>query len=225
MQPGFQVLKRHSVVGREWVERYASLPVASISDSMSRLSAGGAALRPMHAGGSLCGPAVTVRSNPGDNLMVHMALNLAVEGDVIVVDAGGCLTNAIVGERMLAYRVAKKFAGVVVHGAVRDSAWIRKQEFPVYACGVTHRGPYKNGPGEINVPISIGGMVVSPGDLVVGDDDGLICIPHREVESVHAKAAAKFGHEMDTFAAIGQGDNDAAGYRSRLARLGCWFEE
>ncbi|MGO4607694.1 RraA family protein [Variovorax sp. 2RAF20] len=225
MQPGFQVLKRRNAVNREWVERYASLPVASISDSMSRLSAGGAALRPMHVGSTLCGPALTVRCSPGDNLMVHMALNLAAEGDVIVVDAGGDLTNAIVGERMLAYCVAKKFAGIVIHGAVRDFAWIRKNDFPVFARGVTHRGPYKNGPGEINVPVAIGGMVVSPGDLIVGDDDGLVCIPQKEVEAVHTKAAAKFRHETGTFAAIGQGDNDAAGYRSRLTRLGCWFEE
>jgi len=167
MQPGFQVLRRRSAVSAEWVEKFASIPVANISDSMSRLNAGGARLRPMHAGGVLCGPAVTVKSCPGDNLMTHMALNLAVAGDVIVVDAGGDLTNAIVGERMLAYCIAKKFAGIVIHGAVRDFGWIRRNAFPVYACGVTHQGPYKNGPGEINTPVSLAGMVVAPGDLMV----------------------------------------------------------
>src|SRR5690349_10199688 len=99
MQPGFQVLKRRRAVGLEWVERFASIPVANISDSMARLNSSGHALRPMHAGGVLCGPALTVKAAPGDNLMTHMALNLAVEGDVIVVDAGGDLTNAIIGER------------------------------------------------------------------------------------------------------------------------------
>jgi regulator of RNase E activity RraA len=87
--------------------------VACISDSMSRLVAGGSTLRPLHASGALCGPAVTVKTAPGDNLLTHMALNLAVEGDVVV-DANGVLTNAIVGERMLAYCVAKKFAGIVI---------------------------------------------------------------------------------------------------------------
>lgn len=225
MKPGFQVLKRRSSTPLAWVEKFSTIPVANISDSTSRLSAGGAPLRPLHAGGVLCGPAVTVKSRPGDNLMTHMALNLAVAGDVIVVDAGGELSNAIIGERMLAYCIAKHFAGIVIHGAVRDIAWIRQQRFPVYACGVTHRGPYKDGPGEINTPVSLGGMVVQPGDLMVGDDDGLVCIPQDAVATVHAAAAAKFKHESDTFASIGQGDNDAAGYRAKLAKLGCFFED
>lgn len=225
MQAGFQVLKRRQAVDKDWVTKFASIPVANISDSMSRLNSGSARLRPMHSGGVLCGPAITVKSAPGDNLMTHMALNMAVEGDVIVVDAGGDLTNAIIGERMLAYCIAKKFAGIVIHGAVRDIGWIRKQEFPVYACGVTHQGPYKNGPGEINTSVSLGGMVVAPGDLVVGDEDGLVCIPRESVALVHEKAAAKFKHESDTFTAIGRGDNDAGGYRAKLAKLGCYFED
>lgn len=225
MKPGFQVLKRRSATSLDWAKKFATIPVANISDSMSRLTAGGASLRPMHAGGALCGPAVTVRTCPGDNLMTHMALNLAVEGDVIVVDAGGDVSNAIIGERMLAYCIAKKFAGIVIYGAVRDSGWIRQHDFPVYACGVTHRGPYKNGPGEINVPISIDNMVVSPGDLIVGDEDGIVCIAQDSVESIYAAAFEKFKHESDTFASIGKGDNDAAGYRAKLKQLGCFFEE
>lgn len=224
MQPGFQVLQRNRTVDKSWVDKFAAIPVANISDSMSRLNSGSAKLRPMHSGGVLCGPAVTVKSAPGDNLMTHMALNLAVEGDVVVVDAGGDLTNAIIGERMLAYCIAKKFAGIVIHGAIRDSGWIRQHNFPVYACGVTHQGPYKNGPGEVNTPVSIGGMVICPGDLIVGDEDGLVCVAHASVEAVYARAAAKFKHESDTFAAIGQGDNNAAGYRAKLIELGCFFD-
>lgn len=225
MQPGFQVLKRKSTVDQEWVEKFAQIPVANISDSMSRMSAGGNSLRPMHASGVMCGPALTVKVRPGDNLMVHMALNLAVEGDVIVVDASGDLTNAIIGERMLAYCVAKKFAGMVIYGAVRDYGWIRQQNFPVYASGISHRGPYKDGPGEINVPISIGGMVVNPGDLIIGDEDGLLSIDQHEAAALYPKAAAKFKHESETFTAIGKGDNDAAGYKAKLIKLGCFFED
>lgn len=225
MQAGFQVLKRHAVVDAQWVGKFASIPVANISDSMARLNSGGASLRPLHAGGVLCGPALTVKSAPGDNLMTHMALNLAVAGDVIVVDAGADLTNAIVGERMLAYCVAKKFAGIIINGAVRDYGWIREQRFPVYACGITHQGPYKNGPGEINTPISLNGMVVNPGDLMVGDEDGVLCVPRINVSDVYSRALVKFEHESNTFAAIGSGDNDEAGYRTRLIELGCTFEE
>lgn len=224
MQSGFQVLARKRAVSQEWVQKFATIPVANISDSMSRLNAGGAPLRPLHAGGVLCGPAVTVKTRPGDNLMVHMALCVASKGDVIVVDAGGDLTNAIVGERMLAYAVAKEFAGVIIYGAVRDLAWIREQRFPVYACGVTHQGPYKDGPGEINTTIALGSMSVEPGDLIIGDDDGVMCVPYDAVADIQAKAQAKFEHESNTFAAIGKGNNNAEAYRAKLEKLGCYFD-
>ena len=94
-----------------------------------------------------------------------------------MVDAGGDLTNSIIGEMMLAYASTKRLGGVVINGAVRDLGSIRKGSFPVFAAGVTHRGPYKDGPGEINVPIAIDGMVIEPGDLMLGDDDGLLCVP------------------------------------------------
>jgi regulator of RNase E activity RraA len=225
MPTGFQVLKRSRSVPAALAARFSTIPVANISDSMQRLSAGGAALRPMHAGGVLCGPALTVKTRPGDNLLIHMAMNLAVEGDVIVVDAGGDLTNALIGERMLAYCIAKKFAGVVINGAVRDSAWIRAQTFPVFAAGVTHRGPYKDGPGEINVPVCIGGMVIEPGDLIVGDDDGLVSVPFSQAEAIYERAATKHQSESSTFANIGKTDNNAEGYKKKLLSLGCTFEE
>jgi RraA family protein len=225
MPTGFQVLKRKRQVDAALAAKFRGIPVANISDSMNRLVAGGSRLRPLHSGGVLCGPAVTVKTRPGDNLMMHMAMNLAVEGDVLVVDGGGDLTNAITGERMLAYCVAKKFAGVVINGAVRDYGWIKAQTFPVYAAGITHRGPYKNGPGEINVPVAFDGMVIEPGDLVVGDEDGLVCVPFADAQEIEVKAAAKFKSESDTFASIGRGDNNAVGYRKKLLELGCTFEE
>jgi RraA family protein len=172
----------------------------------------------------MAGPALTVRSAPGDNLMVHMALNLAEKGDVIVVDAGGQLENSIIGERMLAYCVAKGFGGIVINGAVRDVAWIRAQDFPVYAAGVTHRGPYKNGPGEINVPVALDGMGIAPGDLVIGDDDGLLCVPYDDVEAVYQAASKKHEMETSTFKDIGKGDNNHAQYEKTLRELGCEFE-
>ena len=96
---------------------------------------------------------------------------------MIVVDAGGDLTNSIMGELMLAHAQQSGIAGVVINGAVRDYGWIRSNSFPVYAAGVTHRGPYKHGPGEVNVPIAIDGMVIEPGDLILGDDDGSSACP------------------------------------------------
>jgi len=225
MAIGFRVLKRKRTVSAATVEKFRSLPVANISDSMNRLTAGGARLRPYHASGVLCGPALTVKSRPGDNLMMHMALNLAVPGDIIVVDAGGDLTNSITGERMLAYAERKGFGGVVIDGAIRDVAYVRQRNFPVYAAGVSHRGPYKDGPGEINVPVSLDGMVIEPGDLVIGDEDGLLCIPFDEVAAVYAVAYEKHKSESDTFDAIGKTDNNRAAYEKKLRDLGCEFED
>src|SRR5256714_1779211 len=144
-----------------------------LSDSMERLYAGGHQLRPMHKEGKLYGPAFAVRTAAGDNLLVHKALDTAQKGDVIVVDAGGWLDNAIIGELMAARARQRGIARIVIWGAIRDSAELGAGSYPVYAAGVTHRGPYKNGPGEINVPIVIGGMPLNPGDIIVADADGL----------------------------------------------------
>ena len=146
---------------------------------MSRMTAGGARLRPMHAGGALAGPALTVKTRPGDNLMIHKALDIAEAGDVIVVDGGGDLTNALIGEMMVAHAQKRGIAGMVLNGSIRDYDAIHAGTFPVFAAGVTHRGPYKDGPGEINVAIAIDGMVIEPGDLIVGDGDGLLCCRSR----------------------------------------------
>jgi RraA family protein len=159
-----------------------------LSDSMERLYAGGHQLRPMHREGKLCGPAFTVRTAAGDNLLVHKAIDTAQKGDVIVVDAGGWLDNAIIGELMTARAKQRGVAGMVIWGAIRDSAEIGAGSYPIYAAGVTHRGPYKNGPGEINVPIVIGSMPVNPGDIIVGDADGLVAIPLESAERVLASA-------------------------------------
>src|SRR4051812_15782514 len=158
---------------------------------MSRMTHGGARLRPLHAGGVLTGPALTVKQRPGDNLMVHAALNRAEPGDVLVVDAGGDLTNAILGELMLAHAQQIGMAGVVINGGGRDYGWIKTNSFPVYAAGVTHRGPYKNGPGEVNVTIAIDGMVIEPGALIVGDEDGLVCVPYDLTASIYEPANTK----------------------------------
>src|SRR3712207_3507357 len=107
MAAGFRILSRARAVAPEVVARFRELPVANVSDSMSRMTAGGARLRPMHGTGVLAGPALTVKTRPGDNLMVHKAIGLAEPGDVIVVDAGGDLTNAIIGELMIAQMVRR----------------------------------------------------------------------------------------------------------------------
>ena len=221
MSVGFKIHQRARAVDAALVEGYKAIAVANISDSMNRMTHGGARLRPMHAGGVLCGVALTVKQRPGDNLLVHAALNRAMAGDVIVVDAGGDLTNAIVGELMLAHAQRIGCAGAIVNGAVRDSGWIKANAFPVYAAGVTHRGPYKNGPGEVNCTIAIEGMVIEPGDLIVGDDDGFVCVPYDQAEAIYSAATTKQQGEAETMAAIKAGTSDRSWVERALKDAGC----
>ena len=221
MPIGFKIHQRTRTVDVATIEQYRSIAVANISDSMNRMVHGGPRLRPRHAGGVLCGVALTVKTRPGDNLMVHAALNRAKAGDVIVVDAGGDLTNAIIGELMLSHAQQIGCAGVVIDGAIRDAGWIKSSTFPVYAAGVTHRGPYKSGPGEVNCPISIDGMIIEPGDLIVGDDDGFVCVPFDLTQEVFSAADKKQQGEAKTMEAIRAGTTDRSWVERALKDAGC----
>jgi RraA family protein len=225
MPIGFRIARRRRKVDPALVERFRSLPVANVSDSMSRMAAAGPRLRPMHKGGAMAGPALTVKVRPGDNLMLHRALDLAEPGDVVVVDAGGDLTTAIMGDLMLAHATKRGVAGLVVNGAVRDVDSIRAQDLPLYAAGVTHRGPYKDGPGEINLPVALDGMVVEPGDLVLGDADGVLAVPFDAVPAVLAAAEAKKAAEEREMAAILAGTSDRSWVLRTLESRGCETEE
>ncbi|HWI84615.1 RraA family protein [Ramlibacter sp.] len=218
---GLQIRKRQRQVDARVVDSFRAIPVANISDCMARMTAGGPRLRPMHGSGRLAGPALTVKTRPGDNLMIHKAISLAQPGDVIVVDGGGDLTNALIGEIMVNTAIKRGIAGFVMNGAIRDLDTIGAGTFPVYAAGVTHRGPYKDGPGEINVPIAIDGMVIQPGDLIVGDADGFLCVPFDDVEAVHRAATDKMAAEAKTMTAIAEGRLDISWIDAALKRIGC----
>jgi regulator of RNase E activity RraA len=216
MTVGFRVLEAARKVSAEWVARYRDVPVANVSDSMHRMTAGGARLRPMHRDGVLAGPALTVKARPGDNLMLHYAIDIAEPGDVIVVDAGGDLSNALIGEMMVAYAVKRGVAGIVINGAIRDAGSIGAGAFPLFAAGISHRGPYKDGPG---------GMVIEPGDLLIGDEDGLLCVPYDQVADVYHRAAAKHQAEQKQLEQIAQGENDRSWVLASLTHKGCQLPE
>lgn len=223
---GFRILKRHRAVSADIVEKFRALPVANVSDSMSRMTASGPRLRPIHGGEGvvLAGPALTVKVRPGDNLMLHKALDMAQPGDVIVCDGGGDLTNALIGELMTSHAQVRKIAGFVIDGAVRDAGAIRAGSYPVFAAGITHRGPYKDGPGEINVPVAIDGMIIEPGDLILGDDDGVVSVPYAQLATVLAATVAKQAAETKMMAEIKAGESDRSWIDATLKRLGCEIE-
>ncbi|MCP5264743.1 MAG: RraA family protein [Burkholderiaceae bacterium] len=223
MTIGFRILNRKQVAPKSLVDAFAKLPVANVSDSMWRMTAAGPQLRPMHASGVMAGVALTVRTRPGDNLMLHKAIDMAVPGDVIVVDGGGDLTNSLMGELMLAQAVKRGVAGFVIYGAIRDRDAFLTTNLPTFAAGVTHRGPYKDGPGEINVPIALDGMVIEPGDIVVGDADGVLAIPLAVAEGVLKSTQAKQDAEVVQMKSIADGTIDRSWVDAALKARGCEF--
>jgi RraA family protein len=186
------------------IEAFRTAATSIISDNLSRLP-GAVGLRPFHSGGTLVGAAFTVRTRPGDNLAIHKALELVGPGDVIVVDGGGDETRALIGEIMLNIAQYRGAVGYVIDGAIRDSGAIAESNFPVFARAAIHRGPYKSGPGEINVPVSIGGTVIAPGDIVVGDDDGVVSFPQAIAQKLLEAVKAQIAREAETIAAIREG--------------------
>nr|WP_298097195.1 RraA family protein [uncultured Shinella sp.] len=225
MTIGFRVVQRKRAVTADVTAAFLEVPVANVSDCMGRLFGSATRLRPIHDGDArMAGPALTVRSRPGDNLMLHYALDIAQAGDVIVVDAGGAVDNAIMGELMAEMAVKRGIAGIVINGAVRDVTDIRATGLPVYATGITHRGPYKNGPGEINVDIALDGMTVSPGDLILGDGDGVLCVPFDQTGALLAAARQKMTAEKAEMQHIRQGTSDRAWVVEALRAGGCVFE-
>ena len=220
---GFRIRQNWERISPDLVAAFKQLPVANVSDCMARIVAGGPTLRPMHRDGVLAGPALTVRTRPGDNLMIHKAIDMAAPGDVIVVDVGGDLTNALIGEIMLAQAVKRGIAGFVLNGAVRDRDAFPVVNLPVYAAGVTHRGPYKDGPGEIGFAIGFAGLVIEPGDLVLGDSDGVLSVPRAEAAAILKATQAKQAAEQVQMAEIEAGTLDRSWVDAALKAKGCEF--
>ena len=207
----------------ELVNGFKGLPVANIADEMNRFFCVDARIKPFNKK-PLLGTAFTVKSRIGDNLMLHKALELAQPGDVIIVDAQGDIANAITGEIMMTQAAVNGLAGVVIDGAIRDSEAMKELDMPVYAAGVQPKGPYKDGPGEINVPVSCGGVIVHPGDIVVGDQDGIVIISPSDAPVVLEKAKAKLAKEQTIIQGIkNRVPRDKAWVDKTLEKLKCEF--
>jgi RraA family protein len=185
--------------------RGASTP--TISDNLDRLP-GILGLRAFHRSGALLGSALTVRVRAGDNLAIHQALAIARPGEVLVVDGGGDESRALVGDIMKAIAESRGVVGFVIDGAIRDSAVFAQADFPCYARTAIHRGPYKTGPGAINVPVSVGGCTVNPGDIVVGDADGVVTFPPALAERLSEAVRAQEARETEVLQLIRAGRYD-----------------
>ncbi len=204
----YTVIKRLSEVEstdyEQLHERVAKLQVSHLSDAMGR-SGVLDGLHPVNPKNRLIARAFTVRAMPGDNLTLHLAITQAQAGEVIVVDGGGLLSVALWGELMSLAAQVKGIAGLVIDGAIRDQETLASTDFPVYSKGATPRGPVKASLGEVNIPIQCGGVVVRPGDLIVGDADGVAVVPQDKQEAIISAAEAIAAKEEVLKAKIGQG--------------------
>jgi regulator of RNase E activity RraA len=184
MKLGYRIHPPKRYLSQELIEEYRLIPTSIISDAMAKMFAMDSAIRPFHPRPNVAGHAVTLHSPPGDNLVLQKAIEMAGPGDILVYNAGGDTTQAPVGEIVVENCIRRGIEGLVIDGPVRDSDVLPSKAIPVFAKGVTNRGCYKDGPGEIGVTIACGGVVVRPGDLIVGDSDGVVVVPYEEAENL-----------------------------------------
>lgn len=191
MPVGKRIYLKRNMPDPALIEQFKTIPASNTADVMNR----SCAMNPrIHLVSSpkaqmMCGPAFTVKCRAGDNLALHAALNFCNEGDVLVVSNEEDDTRALMGEVMMAFLYEiKKVAGIILDGPIRDIDEIGKWDFPVYCTGTTPGGPYKEGPGELNVPISCGGISVNPGDIILADPDGIIVIPPKDARGILVEA-------------------------------------
>lgn len=192
MSVGNRIFLQRDLSAAAYVEAFRQLPAAVVADCMSRLPALSQHINLMSAPRNpvMCGLAFTVKARSGDNLMLHKAMDLAGPGDVIVVNNEGDTSQALMGEVMTTFARQRGIEGLVLDGAIRDIQGISKMDYHLYAAAVTPGGPFKDGPGEINVPIACGNIHVSPGDIILGDHDGVIVIPHGDAARILEAAQA-----------------------------------
>jgi RraA family protein len=199
------VIRDFERVPADVVRRAAEFASSILADVAGRRGALHGRIAPLAPTMHFAGPALTVEVRPGDNLMIHAALAIAQPGDVIVVDGKGDLTSALMGEIMCQQAARIGVAAVVIDGAVRDAEAIRSLGLPMYACGLNPNGPTKLVPGRLNHPISIGGVTIEPGDLVVGDGDGVTVIERAKAASLLPLAEEKVAAETKRIADIRSG--------------------
>lgn len=230
MNVGFRIFTKINRPDPKFLESFRDIPVANIADQMGRFTCVDAEIKPYNEH-KLLGTAFTVKVPPGDNLMFHKALELAIPGDIIAVDGEGSEAHSLCGGLMFNYAVNKKLGGFLINGYIRDVEDARICGIPIYARGVQPKGPYKNGPGEIGVPVSIGGIVVCPGDILVSDQDGVVCIRQIDAEEILKKAGKRKITEENIIELIQKGKYSKPWVDNILKEKGCeiinkyWFEK
>lgn len=221
--PGFRVRLDFPRLDQETVKAFAEFATPDISDLLNRLYAIDSDIACL-SGGPVCGLACTVRTFPGDNLMVHKSLDVAHPGDVVVVGASGGRSSAVCGDLVATKAKYRGIAGFVIDGLIRDLPGIIPLGLPMYARGTTPTGPLHRGPGEINFPVACGGVVVNPGDVIVADEAGIVVVPQQVAHELLERLRAQAEGMAAYLAAVARGEFSNAWVDAQLAEQGCPIE-
>lgn len=223
----FAIMRTRPQLPERTLEALRREDVATIHEAMGRRGAMNGTVKPLADGMKTCGPALTVKCHPGDNLMLIKAISMAQPGDVIVTDMGGLIHSGPFGEVLAVECVAKKVAGLIFSCMVRDSAAIKRLGLPVFSSGRCVEGTAKATLGAINHPVVCGGLVVNPGDVVLGDDDGVVAVPAAEAAATLQKATERREKEETVMARLRAGESlfDIYGYQAVLDSLHCREED
>lgn len=213
-------------VSQDIIDALGKEDVATIHEAMGQRGAMSGIIRPIQDGVKFCGRAITVKCPPSDNLMLIKAISMATANDVIVIDMGDLLNTGPFGEVLAVECVVKNIAGLVFSCAVRDSAAIKKLSLPVFSAGICVKGTAKATLGYINHPITVGGIIINPGDVVIGDDDGVVVVPNAEAASTLTAARERREKEALTMQKIRAGESvfDIYGYQRTMDMLHCQEE-
>lgn len=223
--PGFRVRTVNQRLEPDIVAELGTFDTPDISDQLNRLYAVDPSISCLTGSHhKLCATVCTVKVFPGDNLMVHKALDIARPGDVVVVNSGGSRSNAVLGDIICTKARHRRLAGFVIDGLIRDLPRILELDFPVFARGTTPIGPLHRGPGEINYPIACGGVVVNPGDVLVADSAGIVVVPQGIVLELLRRLSQQAASSASYLAAVKRGEFSNAWVDDTLAQNECVFE-
>lgn len=214
MALGKRIYTKRKLADPDVVQGFCGLPASNVGDTFERIGCMDPRIKLMSnpKGVSWVGNALTIKSRGGDNLLIHYALeNLAKEGDFLIISNEGCPTRSVIGQNMACSMQSLKLAGIVIDGPIRDLDAIREMDLPIYATGACPGGPFKDGPGEINVPVACGNITVNPGDVVVGDWDGICIVPRQEAAEILEESKKKFEIDQAGLAKAKAGRNYESG--------------
>lgn len=216
-----QVKRNQRHTNQAIIDKLREQSSATVHEVLGKRNAMLHTVKPIKKGMKVCGEALTVRTHAADNLMVIKAVSMLEEGQVLVIDSASILDAGPFGEVLAVECVAKKAAGLITDGSIRDSAEIADLEFPLFSAGISIRGTSKAAVGSINHDVMCGGVIVRAGDLILGDDDGVVVVPYEEVEEVVKKSIERDNNEVEVMKRLRNGESlfDIYGYQKTFDEL------